>query len=72
MIWHVLENGRYVVTAPDGDGLHRSRSFPGLWLDPPALLSGDRDAVRAAVDLGLNTPEHAAFAARLAVALGGA
>jgi hypothetical protein len=45
--------------------------FPGLWLDPHALAAGDRAALRAALDRGLATAEHAAFAARLAAARGG-
>jgi hypothetical protein len=40
--------------------------FPGLWLDPQALLAGDTRRLRAVVDLGLATPEHAEFVARLA------
>ena len=44
-----------------GDGLYRSTVFPGLWLDPQALLTGDRRRLRAVLDLGCATPEHAAF-----------
>jgi hypothetical protein len=40
--------------------------FPGLWLDPEALLRGDRRRLRAVLDLGCGTPEHAALVARLA------
>ena len=50
---------------PDDDGLHRSAAFPGLWLDPAALLAGDRGRIMAALDRGLATPEHADFVARL-------
>jgi Uma2 family endonuclease len=48
------------------DGLYRLTSFPGLWLDPQALLAGDTRRLRAVVDLGLASPEHAGFVARLA------
>jgi hypothetical protein len=48
--------------------LYRSTAFPGLWLDPQALLTGDRKRLREVVDLGCATPEHAAFVARLAAA----
>ena len=48
--------------------MYRSTVFPGLWLDPAALLAGDRRRLRAVVDLGCATPEHAAFVARLAEA----
>ena len=68
ILWHVLDGGRFVAVAPDQDGLYRSRVFPGLWLDPAALLAGDRAAVREALDRGTATPEHAAFVAGLAEA----
>jgi hypothetical protein len=50
----------------DGDGLYRSSSSPGLWLDPQALLKGDRQRLRDVIDLGCATPEHAAFVKKLA------
>ncbi len=65
VIWHTLENGEYIVLPLDPDGLYRSRAFPGLWLDATALLAGNGAGVRQALELGLNTPEHAAFAATL-------
>jgi hypothetical protein len=68
VVWYVQENGRFIILLPDPDGLYRSRAFPGLWLDPRALLAGDRAAVRAALDQGVAAPEHAAFVARLAAA----
>jgi hypothetical protein len=40
--------------------------FPGLWLDPAALLRRDGKRVREVLDQGLATPEHAAFVAKLA------
>ena len=50
----------------DRDGLYRSKVFPGLWLDPAALLRGDLAGVLATLDRGLASPEHAAFVAKLA------
>jgi hypothetical protein len=70
VIWHVLREGRLVAVPPGADGLYRSEVFPGLWLDPTALLAGDRRRLRAALDQGLASPEHAAFVARLAAARG--
>jgi Uma2 family endonuclease len=70
VVWFRQEQGCLVRVAPDPDGLYRSTSFPGLWLDPRALLQGDTRRLRAVVDLGLATPEHAAFVARLAAARG--
>ena len=63
--WFVLQEGRFVALSPSTDGLLRSTIFPGLWLDAPALIRGDLAAVLAAVQQGLNSPEHAEFAARL-------
>ena len=57
-----------MAVPPDEDGLHRSRVFPGLWLDPQAILSVDTRRLREVIDLGTQTPEHAAFVARLAAA----
>ncbi|MBV8318370.1 MAG: hypothetical protein JOZ53_25795, partial [Planctomycetaceae bacterium] len=50
------------------DSLYRSEVFPGLWLDPAALMAGDRVGLRVALHQGLATAEHAAFVARLAAA----
>jgi Uma2 family endonuclease len=63
--WFVLLEGRYESLAPGADGILRSTVFPGLWLDPDALLRGDLTTVLAAVRQGVDSPEHAAFAARL-------
>jgi len=53
--WRILEGDRYVLLAPDTDGLLKSRVFPGLWLDPKALLGEDLAALAAAVELGLQS-----------------
>lgn len=64
--WFVLREGRYDPLTPGTDGLLRSEAFPGLWLDPAALVRGDLPALFRAVDAGAATPEHAAFVRRLA------
>jgi len=48
------------------DGILRSRVFPGLWLDPKALLEGDFDRLEEVQKQGLQSPEHAAFVKELA------
>jgi Uma2 family endonuclease len=63
--WFVLREGQYEPIVPSPDGSLRSTVFPGLWLDPAALLRGDLSAVLALVQQGLGSPEHAEFAARL-------
>jgi hypothetical protein len=70
LLWHVLTEGRLETVPPDADGLYRSRVFPGLWLDPQSLLIRDTRRLRAVIDQGVATPEHAAFVARLAAARG--
>ncbi len=70
VIWHVLREGRLVAVPPGADSLYRSEVFPGLWLDPAALLAGDRVGLRVALHQGLATAEHSAFVARLAAARG--
>lgn len=64
--WHARRDGRLVLLEPEADGLYRSAAFPGLWLDPAALGSGDGPALLAALGRGLASPEHAAFVADLA------
>jgi len=39
--WFRLENGQYVPVPADAAGMIHSRTFPGLRLAVPALLSGD-------------------------------
>jgi Uma2 family endonuclease len=65
VLWFVLRKGRLVELSPGSDGVLRSEIFPGLWLDPAALLAGNTRRLREVLDLGLATPEHAAFVARL-------
>jgi len=57
--------------APDSDGIFRSRSLPGLWIEPAALAAGDMSRAMAVLQLGLNSEEHQQFAQRLAAALDG-
>jgi hypothetical protein len=63
--WFILRGDRFEDLPPDPDGIFRSEVYPGLWLDPPALFGDDLDRLASVVDLGVATPEHAAFVARL-------
>ena len=63
VIWWELREGQYEEIAPDSNGLLKSVQFPGLWLDPAALLSGDLKAVLAGLRRGLDGEEHRAFSA---------
>jgi Uma2 family endonuclease len=66
--WFVLREGEYRRLEPDAEGVLRSEVFPGLWLDPKALLAGDLPRVLEVLERGLASPEHAAFVERLAKA----
>jgi len=66
--WFVLENGSFVPLPPDGDGLLKSRAFPGLWLDPAALLSDNRARLAEVAQFGLASADHAEFLKRLQAA----
>ncbi len=63
--WFLLEHGTYVRQQPDGDGLLKSRVFPGLWLDVGALLRGDLQALRNTIERGLEGSAHGPFVLRL-------
>jgi Uma2 family endonuclease len=63
--WFVLRDDRYERLAPDAAGQYRSEIFPGLWLDPAALLHGNLAQVIAVLQQGLASPEHAEFVSRL-------
>ena len=63
--WFVRREDRFSRRPPDPDGSYRSEIFPGLWLAPQTLFDDDLDGLLATLDLGLATPEHAEFVARL-------
>jgi hypothetical protein len=63
--WFVLRQTQYDRLAPDAAGVLRSEVFPGLWLDPTALVSGDLPRVHQVLQQGLASPEHAQFVAQL-------
>ena len=63
--WFVLRDGEFVRSSVDDAGLYRSEVFPGLWLDPAALVRGDTPSVQTILQHGLASQEHRDFAARL-------
>lgn len=63
--WFRLDEGKYVPLAADASGVFKSTTFPGLWLDAPALLRGDTARVLAVLQEGIASPEHVRFAAEL-------
>jgi Uma2 family endonuclease len=62
----ILRGGAYVPLPPGPDGIIRSETFPGLWLDPEALLRLDTRRLLEVLRQGLATPEHAEFVKLLA------
>ncbi len=63
--WFVLRQSRCEPLSQDEAGLCKSEIFPGLWLDPAALVRGDLAAVVQTLQQGLASLEHAAFVAHL-------
>jgi Uma2 family endonuclease len=66
--WFILRDGHFVDLPVEADGIYRSEVFPGLWLDAGALLDEDLDRVVEGLEQGLQTPQHATFAAKLIAA----
>lgn len=66
VLWFVRRRGKFQALAPGADGILRSTVFPGLWLDPQALLKLDSRRISEVLRAGLASPEHAAFLNRLA------
>jgi Uma2 family endonuclease len=64
--WFDLRAGKDL--APDADGIYRIRTFPGLWVHGPALLSRGFRQLMTTLDAGLATREHAKFAQQLELA----
>ncbi len=53
------------LIVPDKKGIARSRVFPGLWINVPALLADDGQKLIATLNRGLKSPAHAAFVKKL-------
>lgn len=62
--WFILQGSDYTKLDLE-DGLCKSRIFPGLWLDPAAMVEGDMEKVLAVLQKGIESPEHATFVAQL-------
>ena len=66
--WFIERRGRFGRLKPDAAGVYRSKVFPGLWLDPEAMVLRDLHRVRQILQQGIASREHAAFVRRLAQA----
>lgn len=63
--WFASRKGRFVPLAVDDDGIFRSRTFPGLWLDAAALWEDDTVKLFDALNRGRASFGHAEFVAHL-------
>ena len=63
--WFVLRQEQYERLAPNAAGTLESPTFPGLWLDPAALLRADLATVLKKLQEGIDGPAHQEFIARL-------
>jgi Uma2 family endonuclease len=63
--WHRLVANGYQTLPRSRQGVIRSVVFPGLWLDVPALLSGNMLKVIETLEQGLHASEHDEFVNQL-------
>jgi Uma2 family endonuclease len=63
--WFIRENDNFVDLENPADGVYKSRVFPGLWLDVPALLAEESRKMIDTLRKGLASPEHTTFVAEL-------
>jgi Uma2 family endonuclease len=63
--WFVLAGGNYKPLPLSSEGYFKSKKFPGLWLDPQAVVVLDMARVLDVLQLGLSAPEHQKFVGKL-------
>src|SRR6266849_6379671 len=66
LYWFDFESKNQI--AADARGIYRSRIFPGLWVDGPALIARRLSRLLKVLNQGLASPEHGAFLKQLAMA----
>lgn len=66
VFWFLNRNGRFVEHDCGEGGVFCSKVFPGLWLDPQALVNFDSRQLTRTLRSGLATQEHADFVKQLA------
>lgn len=64
--WFLLEGGRFQSQQPGEDGILRSQVFPGLWLDPQAVIGGNMARVLDVLEQGIASDAHRQFVESLA------
>jgi Uma2 family endonuclease len=63
LLWYHLGSSRQIKA--DGEGIFRSKVFPGLWIDGAALAASRAPKLRDVLRAGLTSPAHERFAAKL-------
>jgi Uma2 family endonuclease len=63
--YFILKDGKFEPLQPNKNRIFQSKVFPGLWLDPAALILRDLAKVESVMRKGLATRDHSAFVARL-------
>jgi Uma2 family endonuclease len=63
--WFVRREGRFERLQPNGSGAYCSEAFPGLWLDPQALIKLDLLRALQVLQQGIASSEHEEFVRRL-------
>jgi hypothetical protein len=63
--WFILKRGKYQRLVKVKNGLYKSKVFPGLWLDPNAMVAGNLAKVIDVVQQGVASPEHQRFVEKL-------
>ncbi|MDJ0704272.1 MAG: Uma2 family endonuclease [Leptolyngbyaceae cyanobacterium MO_188.B28] len=59
--WFRLRQGKYIKLQPNEAGIICSEYFPGLWLAPEALLTGNLAQVLEILQQGLKSLDHQNF-----------
>lgn len=65
--WFRLQDARYRQLSPNPDGIICSEIFPGLWLNPEALLQGNTAQVLEILQQGIASVAHQNFVKRLTI-----
>jgi putative restriction endonuclease len=63
--WFVLREGQFEKLPLGEDGLLRSETLPGLWLDPRAVVSREAARMFEVAMQGVASPEHPTFLAQV-------
>lgn len=63
--WYVLRDCGFELQPLPMDGIYRSETFPGLWLNASAMLQRDGRAVMTTLNEGLLHTDHANFVTKL-------